>query len=309
VDDLAMGGEQLNTPLLLYCQSVIAERMMMPQRAEALRAQALNASGNSVQVAYETGIGLADCGWSDLALPQLNAYLAMAANMRGGDYLRAEAELRLATIYARAGDYKNAAAAQGAVAKFLESGPASPLNNVNPDNDQEYPEDRHAIDVHLHLLKLKAAQGENDASTGSEELDALVKLDPDDPDVVEYIVPLLKAQHRDAEAGRLFDHVYALRRGPGESGPSDAFNLNNLAWFCAKCGERLEEADSFARRAVAAAPNVANYIDTLAECEYCLGRPQEAVRLDSIAVSLDRGDFSRIQQLDRFRAAAAQESH
>jgi tetratricopeptide (TPR) repeat protein len=306
-DDLAMAGDAANSPLLLYCQSRIALKMMLPENADSLRLRAMNAAGASAWLAYDTGIALADRGWDDLALPQLNAFLSMPPI--AGDRLAAEAWLRIGRIYARRGDYSLAADAQGTVVRSFAAGTVNSLDYIDPEFGNAHNEDSTAAEVDWHLSMLEVAKDKHDAAGITRELDALVALNPDNSDAVLEIVPVLAACGRNAEAQPMFDRAYRERRADVDSTPWDPWSWNVLAWYCAMCGQHLQEADAAARRAVALQPTDANDIDTLAECEYRLGRPLEAVRLETIALSIDHNRFSLIEQLDRFRAAAAQAGH
>ncbi|MBD8067068.1 SEL1-like repeat protein [Devosia sp. PTR5] len=62
---------------------------------------------------------------------------------------------------------------------------------------------------------------------------------------------------------------------------------NALAWMLAADGERLGEAETLARAAVAASPEEANYLDTLAWVLHRSGQQEEALDLATKAVALD----------------------
>jgi tetratricopeptide (TPR) repeat protein len=303
-DDIAMAGAWLNAPLGLYCQSLMAQRLMMPQKAEDLRQKAVRAAGNSAQTAYETGTDLADCGLSDLALPLLNTFLSMPTNIPGIVDSTDEARLRLALIYASKGDYQHAADMRNAIQKSLVQRGLRQLDIVDLDwGYVDYGIGQSTLDLDWRESRLKAAEEQHDAAGISSELDALLGLNSEFMDMD--IVPLLVERGRQAEASAVFDRAYGKARALVDADPDTPKYLNDLARLCIRCDQRPAEADEMARKAVAAAPTEPEYIDTLATCELNIGRPREAVRLETIAVSLDRDNFAYIRQLDRFRAAAA----
>jgi len=77
-----------------------------------------------------------------------------------------------------------------------------------------------------------------------------------------------------------------------------------LAWLCAKCDRNLPEARVWAQKAVKMAPGDAAILDTLAEVNFHLGRPDEAARIETQALNLQPDDPYMKKQLDRYAAAA-----
>jgi tetratricopeptide (TPR) repeat protein len=301
-DDLLLAHDELDSPLLLYCRSRLSMRMMMPQEADALRRRALAAANVSADVALNTGITLAVHGWNDFAEPQLKALLAMQP--APSVLMQINGWFRLRSIHTLAGEYQQAADDEQTAQDLLATQVGIQLHVTDP-HGKSVVATENTLPAILHQARLKAAQQKNDKAAIDAELDALVKLNPDSVEIAQDIVPLLTARGRDAEAAKFFDRYYTALRGQVDANPRDPWPKNNLAWYCAQCGQRLDEADELARQAVSLPPRNAACIDTLAYCEYRLGRPQEAVRLESIALSLDQRNFVEIQQLDRFRAAAA----
>jgi tetratricopeptide (TPR) repeat protein len=290
----------------MYCQSRIALRLMKPGEAEDLRAKAFAAANASWSIAYDTGETLANRGWTDLAVPQLEAFARLPPGPGGPPpAIVSNARFELASIATRDGDDEQAAADEQAAMNLLSPQEQQSLARVNPGGGPMPPVALDAINSQVHWSRLTAAKKKNDAEAIKTELDHLVALSPTNADVVQDMVPLLKAAGRDGDAQAAFSRVYGTLRPNLDADPGNAMYMNDLAWFCAQCGERLEEADDLARKAVAAAPHEAAFIDTLAFCEYRLNRFEEAVRFETIALSIDKGDFVMLQALERFRAAAA----
>ncbi len=78
---------------------------------------------------------------------------------------------------------------------------------------------------------------------------------------------------------------------------------NDLAWMFATENTRLEEAEQLAREAVAAGPQIANRLDTLAWVLHLTGRDEEALPLAEKAVELENGDAMFAEHLTAIRAA------
>jgi hypothetical protein len=305
-DDCVLAGDQLDTPLLLLCRSRIALRLMKPDEAEALKKRALDESANpnfgGNQLAYE----LAGRGWGDLAIEQLRATIDNTAdnNVVGRVY---DAR-NLYNYLVLDGGYSQAAEAMQIAIDAPPPPGGQQINIIAPAGGTETLT-KEVFMPALHWAKLKAAQERSDMGTVNAELDALAKVSPDSPDITEEmsqdIVSLLDDRGRQVEAKKFFDRFYNWRRTAMDQNPDDPWPKNDFAWYCARCGQNLAVADDIAREAVSMLPHEANCIDTLAYCEYRCGRPSEAVRLETIALSMDRNNFTFIKQLDLFRAAVA----
>ena len=78
---------------------------------------------------------------------------------------------------------------------------------------------------------------------------------------------------------------------------------NDLAWMFATENIRLEEAEELARQAVAASPETANRIDTLAWVLHQTGRNEEALPLSERAIELESGTAVYSEHLVAIRTA------
>ncbi len=305
-DDCALAGGQIDSPLILFCRSRIASHMMMPDEAAALQSKALEAPNGFLSTLEGTAYALGNRGWSDLAVAEYRAYLATepVQNALGRVY----AARNLYSTLVQQGEYRQGADAIQTLVDSIAAAPGQQLGIQNEAGNW-VPMTTDMFMPPLHWSRLKSAQQANDAATLNTELDALARVSPDSADLTqamaEDLVPMLTARGREGEATKFFDRFYNWQRSQVAGKPDDPWQKDDLAWYCAQCGRHLDEADDFARQAVGALPGSAACIDTLAFCEYRLGRAQEAVRLETIALSIDRNNFAYIQQLDRFRAAAA----
>jgi tetratricopeptide (TPR) repeat protein len=77
--------------------------------------------------------------------------------------------------------------------------------------------------------------------------------------------------------------------------------VNNLAWLCARCDERLDEALELSSRAIEEMPQNFAYLDTAAEANFRKGNPAKAVELEEFALTFRPKDTFMIEQLERFR--------
>ena len=151
----------------------------------------------------------------------------------------------------------------------------------------------------MHFRYYRAAIKEGKA--GSEHLEKLLELKPARADVALEVVPLLKELGRQQEAAELFERAYRLLREAVDADPESAEHMNNLAWLCARCDERLEEAVKLATRALEISPENAAYLDTAAEAHFRTGNRQKAIELETRALKLRPGDEFMLQQLMRFQ--------
>jgi tetratricopeptide (TPR) repeat protein len=143
----------------------------------------------------------------------------------------------------------------------------------------------------------------NAAAAAEEHLAELLALRPTTSRVVIDAVAHLKSVGREADAQRLFNHAYAVARKRLDNAPDDPNLMNELAWLCARCRERLDEALELATRATAISPANASHLDTAAEANFQVARIEEAVRLEKMALELDPSSTFFREQLARFERA------
>jgi tetratricopeptide (TPR) repeat protein len=114
----------------------------------------------------------------------------------------------------------------------------------------------------------------------------------------------LKSVGRADDAAKVFNQAYPKLHDALNTRPHDAETLNNLAWLCARTGEHATEAYAWATEAIRLAPGNAAYLDTAAEAAAAVGKWDEAVRRETLALQLQPGDRFMARQLERFRAGA-----
>jgi tetratricopeptide (TPR) repeat protein len=159
-------------------------------------------------------------------------------------------------------------------------------------------------DIDWHYLRAAKAKGDN--AEVQRRLEALLAGVPlTNPDIANDLVPMLRDMGRTDEAKAMFDQVYETLQKNWNEWPGHPMPKNNLAWLCARCGERKEEALKLAEEATRAMPDNAAFVDTLAEANYQLGRYAEAARLEAKVMAARPNDRFLRTQFERFEKAAA----
>jgi len=157
--------------------------------------------------------------------------------------------------------------------------------------------------VHQTRAKGLLAQGRLDEALGELQFCRLIW--PGHPGVAEEFVPALDAAGRPA-AAEIFDEAFALLDETCRVFPASAMHHNNLAWMCARCGRRLDDALTHAQRALELVPDSAQYLDTLGEVHFRRGEFDQAVAAARRCIELDPKTAFYQQQLERFLAAKRQ---
>ncbi|HSV13843.1 MAG TPA: hypothetical protein VLI90_06260, partial [Tepidisphaeraceae bacterium] len=303
--DVQIYRAYLCEPELLYALGQLASREGHPMAGLAAQAAGLAAGGVSPARHTQVGGFLTTQGWSAAAERELSAAIWLS----GGEEINAY--FQLARLAAERGD-------ELAVAQRLEEA----LNGINRRGGGTVmsrttrfgdvlpwtAEDAWA-EVHWHYLR--AAQAANDLPGVQKHLAELTKLDRlgqivhKDPGLASDIVPALQETGQSADAQKCFDAAYTDLHQAMVEDPTNAEAKNNLAWLCARCGQRLDEAVRLADEAVAAAPNNSAYLDTAAEAHFRNGDTKGAVGLESRAIELRPGDAFMKGQLERFEHGGA----
>ena len=104
------------------------------------------------------------------------------------------------------------------------------------------------------------------------------------------------------QARKLFTRVYDAALSHLNESPGHPTLQNDLAWLCARCGENLDKAVEYAEAAVKDAPNIAAFLDTLAEVKYRTGKKDEAIKLETRALEITPDAKFMKEQVARFNA-------
>jgi tetratricopeptide (TPR) repeat protein len=292
-DDVARFAPALHRPALVYAMGQLYAHAGQPMVAQALYQAAYAAGAASPAARLEVAELLMSQGWYALAERELNAVLAAAGNARQA--IGALAHLKLKTIAAACGnDFQAARHLQSVLEQRLTVVQTKTLTG------QTTVVDNQALWAEVYWRYARAAQAEGDTAAMNKQLDSLLALHPNDPDLAQELVPLLKQLKRPQDAQTVFAAAYTAARAAVEARPDDPEPLNNLAWLCARCDERLEEARALAGRALALSPDNAAYLDTAAEVHFRLGRRAHAIRLEKQALRLRPDNSFMRRQLERF---------
>lgn len=330
-DDLKLAGKDLQTPKIQYTLSVMYDRVNDLPRATAARH--LADAALSERDRCEVGDFLEDHGWDDLAEQEYKAFLKTDAEAGAGErrWEAANVHFRLAGLAVKRGDDQTAAeqkeqalmlvgltedqlpepAAKPGEEKGADGEKREGLKNPGPARDLAMVDSQgrrwsvSATDLwaDVYWRYLRAAAAKHDEAQTQRRLEQLLELRPTDADIAIDVVPLLEKKGRPVDANLLFQWAFDDMKKKLDADPRNPENLNGLAWLCAKCNHNLPDAQRWAQQAVALMPNNAAVLDTLAEVNFHLGHPEEALQIELQAAKLQPDDVFMKQQVERFRAA------
>jgi tetratricopeptide (TPR) repeat protein len=293
--DLSEFSSRLHDPRVLYVLAESTERRGHGSIARGLRALADATMPMSPTTPLEVGDFLLEQGWDATAR---TLFLRIARSSGADDPLAAcNAELRLSRIaraakrHGESADHLERAFRNGPGGAFIRT---DRLGRVEPWTDEQ-------IELEIAWLRLADACDRNDPADIDRRLDTILPLASRASDVALEVLVLLHLRERHDDARRLFVDARAELEKSRQLKPDDPATLNNLAWLLARSGMAPEEALPLARRAVELAPDVAGYLDTLAEAQFRLGMVEDAIRTETRALELRPDDAFLKEQLERFR--------
>jgi len=124
---------------------------------------------------------------------------------------------------------------------------------------------------------------------------------PEDVAVPTRVIPKLDRLEKKKEADDLFARAFAAQQKVVAAQPDSADAHNNLAWLCAVARRQLDDGLTHAKKAVALAPKLAPYLDTLAELHFQKGDRVKATELVEKCIALDPDtEYFRLQR-ERFQ--------
>jgi tetratricopeptide (TPR) repeat protein len=173
------------------------------------------------------------------------------------------------------------------------------------DMDFSVPSRRGDDDVwaEIHWRRARAAQARGDTAVANARVKSLLQLLPTNTDLTISMIDWLKQVKRDEDAKVLFDKVHIQTSAKLDAAPDDEKPgmKNDLAWLCARVGERLNDAVKLATEAVEAQPDNAAFLDTLAEACFRAGKVDDAIAHEQRALDLEPDNAFMKQQIERFR--------
>lgn len=290
-DDVRTYAAYAQHPLYLYAQGRLHQRKGEIDRANAAFKDAVARNGDSFDLRWETAEFLASRGWVELAEGELNAALQAAPKELPLERMRAH--IGLSSLATQRHD--DAAAAEH-LDEALKTSQQLQERHLLPDYERLYR-------TNLEWRRLRIARTAGDAKAINEHLNELVRLSPDNPDIMLDIFPLLQEQGRGAETDDIFGRAYAGAQAKLVANPQNPSEMNNLAWVCARVGRRGDEALKHATAAIALEPDNPAYLDTAAEANFLAGNREEAIRLEKRALDFRPNDRFMLEQLHRFQTS------
>ena len=306
-DDVRLAGGDVQKPPIQYALGKVYRRMREPAKAEAALQAAFAGSTNRLE-RYDVGKFLYDHGWDDLAEREFNAYLKRdlpdAGDAMDNRLVDANVHFCLGGLAMRRGDDETAAHEKEQAMLLIGDVKDLTMTDAQGHERKLSAADYSAVWADIYWRYVRAAVARHDEKETGRRLEQLLELKPTDADIAIDVVPLLRQRGRSVDADLLFKWSYDPAKADLDAHPDDPQRLNELAWLCAKCDRNLPEARVWAQKAVKMAPGDAAILDTLAEVNFHLGRPDEAARIETQALNLQPDDPYMKKQLDRYAAAA-----
>jgi len=292
LEDLRLAKRVLPPRLVGYALARRIDRTCGRTWGEAARLAVL-AGHDSIEARFAAAEELSSVGWSDWAAGEWVMITRLRPDQT--DVYVANAFFRLAAASIGRGEAWQAA-------RRLEQGLAA-----MPEGVQLARTTVDAVRSEAHYRYLVHGREKGDQAEVGRRLDQIVALKAAEPSITMELVPMLKQAGRTVDARAMYERCYDIQKRQLADDPANAELKNNFAWFLAHCEEALDEAFKLGSEAVAAEPDNAAYIDTLAEVNFRLGRLDEAVRLARRALELRPDDDFLQKQLRRFESAAKSE--
>jgi tetratricopeptide (TPR) repeat protein len=302
--DLTTFNSQLADPRVMFALGKTYQRCGQNVLADAVFRAAYASDMVSIEDRFNQGDFLIRQGWLELAEAEIDAIFDLAPDHSTDPVFRhngpvtpdidnANAHFRLAQI-AAARDDDFAAAENMQKALELHGRARGMLRGAT---EQALFQD---IDWHY----LRAARAKNDQAGVNKYLDNLTDVPILNPDIANDVVPMLRAAGRNDQADATFKQVYEALQAAWNHRADHPMPRNNLAWLCARCGVRKDEALKMATEATQAMPDNAAFVDTLAEAHYQLGHYEQAAKLEAKVVAARPTDHFLRAQLKKFTDAA-----
>lgn len=302
--DLASAGpDEMARPQRLYAIGRLYQRRAGENLlADACFRAAYAASAGLPTLRDDTGEFLLKHGWYDLAESEVAAFLAVSPGAKS--IATANAHLRMGVLLARRGQDFDAARHQEMALQTLAN-LGGTLTRVRDGRTYTNDEVRDQLRAEIHWHDFRAARTAKDATEMDKNLAALLELHPEDKNIVLDVVPTLLQAGRRADAVTLFTRPYNTLRASLDQAPEDAERMNNLAWFCARCDQKLDLALALVTTCLKKSPDNSAFLDTAAEVHFHLGHVQQAIDLENRAIQLRPDTPFLREQLKRFESRQA----
>ena len=291
-------------PHALYATAHLLQRARRPIAAEVVAMVASQVGEASALRRLEVGQVLSEHRQDRWARRELEPALDRPEDADEYNVQSIDAALRLAYIAIDRHDYARAAELIDQAREQLPSG-SGMVRTDRTGRQQLVTVDQ--LGVEATYNRLRAARQVGDQAAMKQHLDDLMRMPLEDMDIVCELLPVLRKQKRDAEAQDLFDRLYAQYKTMLDVDPEHPEYLNNLAWFCARSGERPQEGVELATKAITTDTDNGAYLDTAAEAHFRAGDAAEAAKLERRALKLRPNDRFMQAQLKRFERGIARD--
>lgn len=298
--DLETYHDQLTDPRILFALGKTYERCGQKMLAEATYRAAYLSDAVSISDRLTAGDFLIRQGWLDLAEGEFSSIFDLADD-HSGEQDQLTPELNEANAHFRLSQVAAAREDDLAAAEHMEQ--ALQLHRKARGQLRGATDASLRQEIAWHYLR--AAKKKGDMIEVQHRLDDLAGDVPSNPDIANDVVPMLREMGREKEAKEMFDNVYRSLQQTADARTEHPMPKNNIAWLCARCGQRKGEALDLAEKATKLMPDNAAFLDTLAEAHFQLGHYEQAAKLEARVVNARPGDRFLRDQLERFQQAAA----
>ena len=310
-DDVRTHVRRLGRAQVIYAMGRMYQvRGAQPMLADALYRAAYGSHAGSAPERSGVAEFLTNQHWNDLAEAELLT-IAAESDAKAGPRENApsihyaNAHLRLGLVRARRGDDEGAARHKEAAMRALES-MGGQVTRTKGDRRFTDDDGKAQVWAEIHWHYFKAAKAKGNRGEMNARAAEVLKLLPEDEQVALDVGAELFEQGRAEDVARLFVKPYASLKQALREKPEDPERLNNLAWLCARCGQKLEEAEANIEKALRAKPDHYAYLDTAAEVKFRLGKVEDAIALEERALKLKPDDEFMLGQLARYKAGRKQ---
>lgn len=300
--DLAMAQRNSNLATSL-ATAELARRLGVGTPAQVIADSALSTHNLSTEQAWslhEGGFWLMKAGNRDLAERALMLCALTADDGADYNFIAGNANLRLYDLYSASERHLEAAQRLDKALDLF--GDNVSLQITRGKHAEAWPVNEARASAIWHLYKHAIQQ--KDPAEAQRRAVQLMNHDTADMSIFLEVLPTLEEHAKPNEIEGYFDRCFNAQMAKLKETPDDPLRKNDLAWLCARAHRKLDIAYDNAKAAVAAKPNEAAYLDTLAEVCFRLGKISEAIRLEEKALSLQPDQTFMKEQLDRFRQAA-----
>jgi tetratricopeptide (TPR) repeat protein len=299
-EDLQEFSDYLGRPEMMYALGRIYQRGGDQLCGEAIASAAFASSLGSIAGHQRAGDTIDDRAWNREARREYYAVLALSEGLdqTEREFVAMNAHRSLSRIGEIEGDHLS-------VAEHIEAMIDADAQLARRALPQSY-EGLLAQQADWH--RLHAARASNDLASADKYLAMLVDQPSADSDAATEVVDYLRHKGQTSQADAYFDRAYEAKRAQMQAYNSNAESMNEVAWLCACCDERIPEALRLAMRAVALAPENYAYLDTAASAQFAAGNIEQAIRLEKRALAMRPNDPFMRRQVNRFEEARNQMS-